>query len=54
MHPIGTQVEAFTTFYPAEDYHQEYYEKNPNQAYCQFNITPKIEKFNSLFREFSK
>jgi peptide-methionine (S)-S-oxide reductase len=52
--PIVTQVEAFTTFYPAEDYHQEYYEKNPNQAYCQFNITPQIEKFNSLFREFSK
>lgn len=42
--PLVTILEPFKVFYPAEDYHQRYYEKNPNQAYCQFVIRPKLEK----------
>lgn len=42
---IVTEVTALDTFYPAEDYHQRYYERNPNQAYCQAMIKPKLSKF---------
>lgn len=49
--PIVTQVEPFKVFYPAEDYHQEYYENNPNQGYCRVVITPKVEKFEKIFKE---
>jgi len=42
-------VTAATEFYPAEDYHQDYYANNPNQGYCQFVITPKMEKFRKVF-----
>jgi len=42
--PLVTILEPLKVFYPAEDYHQRYYEKNPNQAYCQFVIRPKLEK----------
>jgi methionine-S-sulfoxide reductase len=49
--PIITQVEPFKVFYPAEDYHQEYYENNPNQGYCRVVITPKVEKFEKIFKE---
>lgn len=49
--PIVTEVEAFEAFYNAEKYHQEYYENNPNQGYCRMVITPKVEKFEKIFRE---
>jgi len=49
--PIVTAVEAFEQFYSAEAYHQEYYENNPNQGYCRVVITPKLEKFEKIFRE---
>jgi peptide-methionine (S)-S-oxide reductase len=49
--PIVTQVEPFSAFYSAEKYHQEYYENNPNQGYCRLVITPKVEKFEKIFRE---
>lgn len=49
--PIVTQVEPFKAFYEAEDYHHDYYERNKNQPYCQFVITPKIEKFEKIFRD---
>jgi peptide-methionine (S)-S-oxide reductase len=49
--PIVTQVEPFKVFYPAENYHQEYYENNPNMGYCRLVITPKLEKFEKLFKE---
>lgn len=43
--PIVTEVEPFADFYPAEDYHQEYFERNPYQPYCQVVIAPKVAKF---------
>jgi peptide-methionine (S)-S-oxide reductase len=43
--PIVTEVAALTTFYPAEDYHQEYFRHNPNQGYCRMVIAPKVSKF---------
>ncbi len=47
--PVVTEITEFTKFYPAEDYHQDYYANNPNQGYCAFVITPKVEKFKKLF-----
>lgn len=49
--PIVTQVAAFTEFYPAEDYHQEYFANHPNQGYCQMVIAPKVAKFRKHFFE---
>ena len=49
--PIVTTVEAFEQFYRAEANHQEYYENNPNQGYCRLVITPKLEKFEKVFKE---
>jgi len=43
-HPIVTEIVPLKKFYKAEDYHQEYYDKNPNQGYCQVVIAPKLEK----------
>jgi len=47
--PIVTQVVPLETFYPAEDYHQEYYARNPGQGYCQFVVAPKVAKFRQKF-----
>jgi peptide-methionine (S)-S-oxide reductase len=52
--PIVTEVTPFETFYLAEDYHHNYFEKNPNQPYCQFVVAPKVEKFKKIFREKQK
>jgi peptide-methionine (S)-S-oxide reductase len=49
--PIVTQVAPFNTFYPAEDYHQEYFARNPWQGYCQVVIAPKLAKFRKHFAE---
>ena len=49
--PIVTAVEPFEQFYSAEAYHQEYYENNPNVGYCRVVITPKLEKFEKVFKE---
>ena len=49
--PIVTELKAFDKFYSAEAYHQEYYENNPNQGYCRLVITPKVEKFEKVFKE---
>lgn len=49
--PIVTEITKFDKFYPAEDYHQEYYDNNPNQGYCSFVITPKVEKFEKIFKD---
>lgn len=46
--PIVTEIRALEIFYPAEDYHQNYYNKNPNAGYCYFVIRPKIEKWKGL------
>lgn len=47
--PIVTEISSFTNFYPAEDYHQNYFALNPNQGYCQYVIRPKVEKFKKQF-----
>jgi peptide-methionine (S)-S-oxide reductase len=47
--PVVTTVEPLRDFYPAEDYHHNYYEKNPYQPYCQFTIPPKLEKLHKRF-----
>jgi peptide-methionine (S)-S-oxide reductase len=47
--PIVTQVEPAGAFYPAEDYHQEYYARNPGQGYCQAVIRPKLAKFRKTW-----
>ena len=49
--PIVTEITKFEKFYPAENYHQEYYENNPNQGYCVYVITPKVEKFEKIFKD---
>lgn len=49
--PIVTAIEPLKNFYPAENYHQDYYENNPNQPYCQLVIRPKLEKFRKVFKE---
>ena len=46
---IVTEVTEFTNFYPAEDYHQNYFEKNPNQPYCAAVVAPKVGKFRQKF-----
>ena len=48
--PIVTSLEEYKPFYKAEDYHQNYYENNKNQPYCQMVIQPKIEKFEKIFK----
>lgn len=47
--PIVTEVAPFKAFYPAEDYHQEYYKNNPEQPYCQVVIAPKVAKFRKQY-----
>ena len=44
--PVVTEIVEAPVFYPAEDYHQDYYKKNPNQGYCTFVIRPKLKKLN--------
>lgn len=48
--PIVTEITPFSVFYPAEDYHQNYFALNPNQGYCQYVIRPKIEKFQKQYQ----
>jgi len=52
--PIVTEVTAAATFYPAEDYHQGYFERNPAQPYCQFVVAPKLAKARAIFRDILK
>jgi peptide-methionine (S)-S-oxide reductase len=49
--PIVTEVVPLTKFYPAEDYHREYYDRNPEQAYCQVVISPKVSKLRQKYAE---
>lgn len=52
--PIVTEVSALINYYPAENYHQNYYERNGTQSYCRFVIQPKMEKFKKSFEELLK
>jgi peptide-methionine (S)-S-oxide reductase len=49
--PIVTEISKLEIFYPAENYHQNYYEQNKSQPYCSFVITPKVEKFKKVFKD---
>ncbi|HEV3334126.1 MAG TPA: peptide-methionine (S)-S-oxide reductase MsrA [Bryobacteraceae bacterium] len=47
--PIVTEVAPASTFYKAEDYHQEYFQNNPRQPYCAYVVAPKVQKFRQKF-----
>ena len=49
--PIVTEVASLEAFYEADESHQDYYEKNPNQSYCVVNVSPKIEKVREQFEQ---
>lgn len=49
--PIVTEVKPLQKFWPAENYHQDYYDNNPNQGYCKYVIQPKLEKFRKVFKD---
>ncbi|HUF80424.1 MAG TPA: peptide-methionine (S)-S-oxide reductase MsrA [Burkholderiales bacterium] len=49
--PIITELAPASTFYVAENYHQEYFARNPGQPYCQYVVAPKVAKFRKLFLE---
>lgn len=49
--PIVTEVVPLEVFYPAEDYHQDYYVRNPSQGYCRAVITPKVAKFRQHYAD---
>ena len=49
--PVVTELKPFTRFYPAENYHQNFYRNNPEQGYCVFVIAPKIARLRQLFAE---
>jgi len=52
--PIVTLIEPATVFYPAEDYHQDYFANNPFQPYCQAVAAPKVEKVRKVFKDLVK
>lgn len=49
--PVVTTIEPLTEFYEAESYHQDYFERNPENAYCNLIISPKVEKVQQKFAE---
>ena len=49
--PVVTEVTAFDKFWPAEDYHQEYFANNPNQPYCAAVVAPKVAKFRKTYAD---
>lgn len=49
--PIVTTLEPFVKFYPAEDYHQNYFNNNGDNPYCQMVVRPKVEKFEKVFKD---
>ena len=49
--PVVTEISPFKAFYKAEDYHQEYYDHNKTQPYCNLVITPKLDKFKKVFKD---
>ena len=50
--PVVTEIKPLKKFYQAEEYHQHYFEKNPNESYCAFVVAPKVEKFKAAFKKF--
>ncbi|CAM2066465.1 Peptide methionine sulfoxide reductase MsrA [Sulfidibacter corallicola] len=49
--PIVTEISPLGVYYAAENYHQEYFEQNPNQPYCRLVIAPKVDKFEKVFKD---
>jgi peptide-methionine (S)-S-oxide reductase len=49
--PIVTEIAPASSFYAAEDYHQEYFRRNPAQPYCAYVVRPKVAKFRKHFLE---
>jgi peptide-methionine (S)-S-oxide reductase len=52
--PIVTEVKPMENYSPAEEYHQDFFEKNPNQGYCMAVAAPKVAKFRKTFRDLAK
>lgn len=52
--PFVTELLPFIAFYPAEDYHKDYFKRNPNQGYCQVIIEPKVSKFRKHYLNMLK
>jgi peptide-methionine (S)-S-oxide reductase len=52
--PIVTEVQPLTNYWPAEDYHQDYFERNPGQGYCVAVAAPKVAKFRKTFARLQK
>ncbi len=52
--PVVTEVDALDSYWPAEDYHQDYFQHHPNQGYCAFVVGPKVEKFRKTFAQHLK
>lgn len=49
--PLVTEITALETFYPAENYHTNYYRQNPRQGYCEFVVAPKVAKFRKMYAD---
>lgn len=49
--PITTEITPYNNYYPAEDYHQNYFNQNGQEGYCRFVIQPKVEKFEKVFKD---
>ena len=52
--PVVTEVQAMTNYWPAEEYHQDFFEKNPTQGYCLAEAAPKVAKFRKTFTELTR
>ncbi|HQN05653.1 MAG TPA: peptide-methionine (S)-S-oxide reductase MsrA [Anaerolineaceae bacterium] len=52
--PVVTEIKPLDVFFPAEDYHQEYFARNPYQGYCQFVVAPKVNKFKKKYAHLLK
>jgi len=53
-HPVVTEVQPLANYWPAEEYHQDFFEKNPTQGYCLAAAAPKIAKFRKTFADLVK
>jgi len=52
--PIVTEIISFDEFYPAEEYHKNYFRNHPESGYCQLVVKPKVEKFKKTFQDYFK
>lgn len=52
--PVVTEVQPLDNYWPAEDYHQDYFARNPHQGYCAYVVSPKVHKFLQTFAAYAK